>query len=158
MRVATRFNTGDQSWDWGHKQFRGANTPYGALITYWLGTKPAADSLVKVEILKNGTVIRTLKRPSAAQGFNRVTWDLRMDPPKFLTDMNPDSAEAGDWRSRPVGPQVLPGQYVGPPDGRRPVAGAAAHGSHRSHVAGHDRGARRRSSTSRRACSTSSPP
>ena len=112
MRIATRYNTGDQSWDWGHKQFRGANTPYGALITYWLGTKPAADSLVKVEILKDGTVIRTLKRPSAGQGFNRVTWDLRMDPPKFLTDMNPDSAEAGDWRSRPVGPQVLPGQYV----------------------------------------------
>ena len=51
MRVATRFNTGDQSWDWGNKQFRGANTPYGAIITYWLGTKPSADSLVKVEIL-----------------------------------------------------------------------------------------------------------
>ena len=112
MRVATRFNTGDQSWDWGNKQFRGANTPYGALITYWLGTKPAADSLVKLEILKGGTVIRTLKRPPAAQGFNRVAWDLRMDPPKFLTDMNPDSAEAGDWRARPVGPQVLPGQYA----------------------------------------------
>jgi len=112
MRVATRFNTGDQSWDWGHKQFRGVNTPYGALITYWLGTKPAADSMVKVEILQNGTVIRTLKRPSVAQGFNRVTWDLRMDPPKFLSDMNPDSAEAGDWRSRPIGPQVLPGQYA----------------------------------------------
>jgi photosystem II stability/assembly factor-like uncharacterized protein len=112
MRVATRFNTGDQSWDWGNKQYRGANTPYGALITYWLGAKPAADSLVKVEILKDGTVIRTLKRPSAGQGFNRMTWDLRMDPPKFLTDMNPDSAEAGDWRARPVGPQVLPGQYA----------------------------------------------
>jgi hypothetical protein len=112
MRVATRFNTGDQSWDWGNKQFRGANTPYGALVTYWLGTKPAADSLVKVEILKGGAVIRTLKRPTAAQGFNRITWDLRMDPPKYLTDMNPDSAEAGDWRARPVGPQVLPGQYA----------------------------------------------
>jgi hypothetical protein len=111
-RVATRYNTGDQSWDWGHKQFRGANAPYGAFITYWLGAKPAADSLVKVEILRNGSVIRTIKRPTAAQGFNRITWDLRMDPPKFLTDMNPDSAEAGDWRARPVGPQVLPGQYA----------------------------------------------
>jgi hypothetical protein len=111
MRVATRFNTGDQSWDWGHKQFRGDNTPYGALITYWLGTKPAADSMVKVEILKDGAVIRTLKRPTATYGFNRITWDLRMDPPKFLTDMNPDSAELGDWRNRPVGPQVLPGAY-----------------------------------------------
>lgn len=55
---------------------------------------------------------RTLKRTPAAAGFNRVAWDLRMDPPKFLTDMNPDSAEAGDWRARPVGPQVLPGAYA----------------------------------------------
>jgi hypothetical protein len=67
--------------------------------------------MVKVEILKDGAVIRTLKRPTATYGFNRITWDLRMDPPKFLTDMNPDSAESGDWRNRPVGPQVLPGAY-----------------------------------------------
>lgn len=112
MRTATRLNTGDQSWDWGNKQFRGTNAAYGALITYWLAAKPAADSLVRVEILKDGAVIRTLKRAPAAQGFNRVTWDLRMDPPMFLTDMNPDSAESGDWRSRPVGPQVLPGTYA----------------------------------------------
>jgi len=112
LRAATRFNTGDQSWDWGNKQFRGDNAPYGAVVTYWLGTKPAADSLVKVEILKDGAVIRTIKRPTATPGFNRVTWDLRMDPPKFLSDMNPDTADAADWRGRPVGPQVLPGQYA----------------------------------------------
>ncbi len=112
MRAALRFNQGDQKWNWGNKQFRGANTPYGALITYWLKTKPAADSLVKVDILMNGSVIRSLRKPSANEGFNRVAWDLRMDAPKVLSDMPGDSAEPGDWRGRPIGPQVLPGQYA----------------------------------------------
>jgi photosystem II stability/assembly factor-like uncharacterized protein len=112
MRVTTRFNQGDQTWNWGNQQFRGANAPYGAIITYWLKAKPAADSLVKVEILQDGRVIRALRRPAAAAGFNRATWDLRMDAPRVLSDMPGDSAEPGDWRGRPMGPQVLPGQYV----------------------------------------------
>ena len=112
LRPAVRYNQGDQQWNWGNKQFRGTNAPYGAIITYWMAAKPAADSLVKVEIMKDGAVIRTIKRPSATVGFNRVTWDLRMDAPKALSDMPGDSAEPGDGRSRPVGPQVLPGQYA----------------------------------------------
>ncbi|MCC7322945.1 MAG: hypothetical protein IT358_03920, partial [Gemmatimonadaceae bacterium] len=122
MRAAVRYNQGDQQWNYGNKQFRGQNAPYGAVITYWLGTKPAADSLVKVEILKDGSVIRTLKRPTADAGFNRINWDLRMDAPKVLSDMPADSADPGDWRSRPMGPQVLPGQYAV----RLTVSGAAS--------------------------------
>ncbi|MCC6318898.1 MAG: glycosyl hydrolase [Gemmatimonadaceae bacterium] len=110
-RVATRFNQGDQKWNWGNKQFRGANTPYGALVTYWLGAKPA-DSALRIEVLQEGRVIRTLRRPTTNQGFNRVAWDLRMDAPKVLSDMPADSSDPGDWRGRPVGPQVLPGQYA----------------------------------------------
>jgi photosystem II stability/assembly factor-like uncharacterized protein len=121
MRPAVRFNQGDQSWNWGTKQFRGTNAPYGAIITYWLKAKPAADSLVKIEVLQDGRVIRTLKKPTADQGFNRAAWDLRLDAPKFLTDMAPDSAEPGDWRARPLGAQVLPGQYAV----RLTVAGAS---------------------------------
>ncbi|MFN8580778.1 MAG: hypothetical protein U0163_07375 [Gemmatimonadaceae bacterium] len=112
MRVATRYNQGDQSWNYGAKQYRGTNAAYGAIITYWLRDKASADSLVRVEIVQNGTVIRRLKRVPTDAGFNRVTWDLRMEPPKVLSDMPADSAEGGDWRSRPVGPQVLPGQYA----------------------------------------------
>jgi photosystem II stability/assembly factor-like uncharacterized protein len=111
-RAATRYNTGGDAWNWGSQSFKGTNAPYGAQLTYWLGAKPAADSLVKVEILQNGSVIRTLKKPSAKEGFNRATWDLRYEAPKFLTDMWPDSAEPGDWRGRPQGPQALPGQYA----------------------------------------------
>lgn len=112
LRPAVRYNQGDQQWNWGNKQFRGQNAPYGAIITYWLGRKPSADSAVRLEIVQNGTVIRTIRRPAAATGFNRMTWDLRMDPPKVLSDMPADSAEPGDWRARPMGAQVLPGPYV----------------------------------------------
>ena len=112
LRAALRYNTGGGEWSWGSQAFRGTNAPYGAPITYWLKDKPAADSLVKVEILANGSVIRALKKPSATMGFNRVTWDLRHEPPKMLSDMPGDSAEPGDWRARPVGPQALPGQYA----------------------------------------------
>ncbi len=112
MRGAVRYNQGDQQWNWGNKQFRGQNAPYGAIITYWLGRKPSSDSAVRLEVLQNGSVIRTIKRPTAATGFNRMTWDLRTDPPKVLSDMPADSAEPGDWRARPMGAQVLPGQYA----------------------------------------------
>lgn len=112
LRQATRVNTGGGEWSWGSLAFKGKNAEYGATISYWLKDKLAADSLVKLEVLRDGAVIRTLKKPSAAQGFNRVTWDLRYDAPKVLSDMPADSPEAGDWRSRPVGAQALPGTYA----------------------------------------------
>ena len=112
LRTTTRYNTGGGEWQWGNQAYRGANAPYGAPLTYWLKDKPAADSLVKLEILSNGAVIRVIKKPSATAGFNRVTWDLRYEPPKGLSDMPGDSAEPGDWRARPSGPQALPGAYV----------------------------------------------
>ena len=111
-RAAVRYNQGDQSWNWGNKHFRGQNAPYGALVTYWLGSKLASDSLVKLEVVQNGTVIRRIKKPSFDAGFNRVTWDLRMDPPRVLSDMPADTSDPSDWRARPMGPQVLPGQYA----------------------------------------------
>ena len=111
VRTATRYNTGGGEWQWGSQAFRGTNAPYGAAFTYWLKDK-VADSAVKVEILSGTTVIRTLKKATGGAGFNRMTWDLRHETPKVLSDMIPDSAEAGDWRARPVGAQALPGQYV----------------------------------------------
>ena len=112
LRPATRYNTGGGEWSWGNQAYKGTNTPYGAAITYWIKDKPAADSLVKVEIFLNGQVIRTLKKPSASAGFNRVTWDLRYEAPKALSDMPGDSAEPGDWRGRPMGAQALPGAFA----------------------------------------------
>ena len=112
MRAAVRYNQGDQSWNYGNKQFRGQNAPYGATLTYWLASKLASDSMLKLEVVHNGAVIRTLKKPSVNSGFNRMGWDLRMDAPKILSDMPADTADPIESRGRPMGPQVMPGQYA----------------------------------------------
>lgn len=109
MRVATRFNLGDQSLNFGHKQYRGQNAAYGALITYWLAR---SDSSVTVEILKDGQVIRQLRKPPVAAGFNRTTWDLRMAPSLALSETPADSADEDGARGRVPGAQVLPGSYT----------------------------------------------
>jgi photosystem II stability/assembly factor-like uncharacterized protein len=112
MRTATRFTARDVKFAWGQKWFRAPNPPYGAIITYRLAEKLAHDSLLRLDVLKDGQVIRTVRRAPREAGFNRVAWDLRMDPPRAAPDVPPDSVDPGDWRPRPVGPQVLPGRYV----------------------------------------------
>ncbi|WP_396218884.1 WD40/YVTN/BNR-like repeat-containing protein [Gemmatimonas sp.] len=116
MRAAMRYNTGEQSFNYGHKQYRGQNAQYGALITYWLTkgseAKTSADSTVRIEILKDGAVIRRLRKVSASVGFNRVAWDLRMAPSLALSDTPADSLDEEGARGRVPGPQVLPGTYT----------------------------------------------
>jgi photosystem II stability/assembly factor-like uncharacterized protein len=109
MRTATRYNMGDQSLNFGHKQYRGQNAQYGALITYWMAK---ADTGVKVEILKDGAVIRRLRKVPGTAGFNRIAWDLRMAPSLALSDTPADSADADGARGRVPGAQVLPGTYT----------------------------------------------
>ena len=112
MRTATRFTSRDVKFTWGQKWMKGANPAYGAIITYRLPEKVAAESLLSLQVLKDGQVIRTIKRAPRAEGFNRIAWDLRMDPPTAAPDIHPDSLDAGEWGPRAQGPQVLPGQYV----------------------------------------------
>ena len=109
LRAALRYNTGEQSMNYGQKQYRGQNTPYGALITYWLA---APDSTVTVQILQGTTVIRTLRKAPRAAGFNRIAWDLRMDPSLALSDTPVDSVNEEGARGRIPGAQVLPGTYT----------------------------------------------
>jgi len=116
MRAAMRYNTGEQSFNYGHKQYRGQNAQYGALITYWLAkgsdAKVPADSAVRIEILKDGAVIRRLRKVGASAGFNRVAWDLRMAPSLALSDTPADSLDEDGARGRVPGAQVLPGTYT----------------------------------------------
>ncbi|MEN9507961.1 MAG: hypothetical protein RLZZ621_524, partial [Gemmatimonadota bacterium] len=109
MRAATRFNTGEQSMNYGAKQYRGQNAPYGALITYWLAK---ADNTVRVDILKDGAVIRRIRKPATAAGFNRITWDLRTESSLALSDTPADSMDSDGARGRVPGAQVLPGTYT----------------------------------------------
>jgi len=117
----------------GHAEFRGANRPYGALITYSLNVeglphpkeeierqrkaaqpqaaaaeregRPERGPQVSIEISDaDGEVIRRIEAP-AKLGVNRVAWDLRRDGFKRPRgDEEPSFFEPG-------GPEVLPGTY-----------------------------------------------
>jgi photosystem II stability/assembly factor-like uncharacterized protein len=103
----------------GNMEFQGQNRPYGALITYSIRTpaveasesgppEVSADSAdkkeIEISILDNqGEVIRTIKGPRE-EGLNRVSWDLRREPFKSLSDPFEGFFPAS-------GPLVLPGTY-----------------------------------------------
>jgi photosystem II stability/assembly factor-like uncharacterized protein len=120
----------------GHGEFRGENRAYGALLTFSLGdetlTLPdvtsgplrpkrppaerpaqgAADKpttpKAKVEILDAaGQVVRKLE-PEVKRGLNRVAWDLRRKGWKQPQRRDRREGEDDD----PVGPEVMPGDYV----------------------------------------------
>ncbi len=82
----------------GHADMEGAEEPEE-------GKKPAADE-VKIEILQDGEVIRTLKGPAKA-GLNRTTWGLDRKGMRFpsRSKPRPDAEEPG-------GIPVLPGEYT----------------------------------------------
>lgn len=66
---ATRFGIGD-------KTYTAPNPTYGAFITYNL----RAAGPTKIEILDSkGALVRELKDPPGAQGWNRIAWDLRYE-------------------------------------------------------------------------------
>ena len=78
------------------------NPEYGATITYYLGQ---AGNEAELTISADGEPVRTLKGP-AEQGFNRLAWDLRMEPPYV-----PESTARFGFIGPPLGPTVLPGEY-----------------------------------------------
>jgi photosystem II stability/assembly factor-like uncharacterized protein len=76
-RPATEWRVVNRSGFTGHKQFFGPNPQNGALITYYLKSKPAEKEKVKLTVTnKEGKVIREIDGTGDA-GVNRVTWDLR---------------------------------------------------------------------------------
>jgi photosystem II stability/assembly factor-like uncharacterized protein len=89
----------------GDMIFLGENPPLAAFISYTVKTKP--DSVRIVINDAAGARVREIKgdtakasRPSA--GFNRASWDLRIEP---LPEVKGGRGEIG-------GPLVLPGSYV----------------------------------------------
>jgi hypothetical protein len=105
----------------------GDNPPKGAVIDYFLKTKPAAKEEITLEILdSSGKVLRKLsnhkkekfeqpqewpdREPPAellpdAAGMNRFAWDLRVEDPRQI----PGAFYSDDG---PRGPVVSPGSYV----------------------------------------------
>jgi photosystem II stability/assembly factor-like uncharacterized protein len=105
----------------------GDNPPRGAVIDYFLKTKPPAEEKLTLEILDaQGKVLRTLsnhkkekfeqpaewpdREPPAdllpdAAGMNRFAWDLRVEDPQQI----PGAFYADEG---PRGPVVTPGAYL----------------------------------------------
>ena len=111
------------------------NPPEGALIYYYLGTKPVGE--VTLDVLDaSGAVVRHLSsapvppvaeaaRPPepnfwlavpqplpTALGVNRATWDLRYDAPPAFSHSFEINANPGLTPPTPDGPLALPGTYT----------------------------------------------
>jgi photosystem II stability/assembly factor-like uncharacterized protein len=95
---------GNGGWVDGDAKFTGENPPGGAVITYYQRTRHLFGQL-KLEILDpEGKVIDTLPA-SKRRGLNRVSWSMRVAPPR-----TPRAASvAGNALE---GPRVLPGTYT----------------------------------------------
>ena len=87
----------------GDALFIGENPPNGAVITYYLRARHVYGPL-KLEILDPaGAVVDTIT-PTKHRGINRVTWNMRVKPPRV-----PRAAQIAF--SSTQGPRVVPGTY-----------------------------------------------
>jgi photosystem II stability/assembly factor-like uncharacterized protein len=76
-RPAIDWRIANRGGSTGHKIFLGPNPPNGALIQYYLKTKPEEKERVRITITdKDGKTVRDLPGTKEA-GINRVVWDLR---------------------------------------------------------------------------------
>jgi len=111
-RSFTRYGISDARWV-------ADNPPYGAIIDYYLTEVPADTDAqntdekekdwLRLEIVAaDGKVIRTIKDAPAKRGSNRVSWDLRMDPPTYRSDEQEPALFGGPTE----GAEVLPGSYT----------------------------------------------
>jgi photosystem II stability/assembly factor-like uncharacterized protein len=95
---------GDGGSPGGDAAFVGANPSGGAVITYYLRRRNIYGP-IKLEVLgPDGKVLDTIA-PQNRRGVNRVTWSMRLKPPRV-----PRAAEVAFQASR--GPRVVPGVYT----------------------------------------------
>ncbi len=96
--------SGSGGWANGDAVFVGQNPTDEAVITYYQRRRHIFGDL-KIEVLdRNGTVLGTIPS-SKRRGLNRVTWPMRLDPPKTP----PAASIAGGTF---YGPRVMPGEYT----------------------------------------------
>ncbi len=109
-RAALRHTTRMTRYGVAEKAFAGANPPYGALLTYYLKTKPDEKTKVRFQILDaSGKMISEIENVAKEQGLNRVNWNLRYGGPQVR---RPPTDEETQFTGGPRGPQVLPGTYM----------------------------------------------
>jgi len=96
-----------QAW-YGAGQYFAPNPDFGAAVEYYLRDGSKDEVRVTVSDAR-GNPVRSLKGGGRA-GLNRVSWDLRLEPP--LADGARDAPAAGGFGATAQGPLVLPGVYA----------------------------------------------
>lgn len=106
-RPAVAWRIANHKGDNGARFFVAQNPPDGALVSYFLKSKPGDKDKVEV-VVKDaaGAVVRKLEGPKAL-GLNRVAWDLRTEAP-----VTPEPGAGGGFGGPPRGPLVDPGKYT----------------------------------------------
>jgi photosystem II stability/assembly factor-like uncharacterized protein len=113
IRPAVSWRMYQNSWFTGQQVFAGPNPPYGALIDFYLKSKPAKDEKVKITVLDSaGKVVREIDDAKAEAGINRTNWDLRYNPPVKPTAEQLEAQEQGFFFGGSRGPLVEPGAYT----------------------------------------------
>jgi photosystem II stability/assembly factor-like uncharacterized protein len=113
----------------------GQNPPDGAIVYYWLGTRPAGAVTLEIRDASGKLVrryssadtpapvdpddlnvpmywIRPPRVLSETAGMHRFIWDLRKAPPKSVSENYPIAAIPHDTPRVPQGVLVLPGRYT----------------------------------------------
>ncbi len=91
-------------WTEGDAKFSGPSAPGGAVISYYQRTRHLFGP-IRIEILDAAGEVVDIIPASKRRGINRVTWSMRVPPPRV-----PKGAQAAFNASQ--GPRVLPGIYT----------------------------------------------
>jgi photosystem II stability/assembly factor-like uncharacterized protein len=92
--------------------FQGANPPQGAIIDFWLKSKPADMKDVKITITRNDQLLATLHPGPLEAGMNRIVWNMRADRPVPPTPQEIQQAERN--AAQGGGPPNFSGALVDP--------------------------------------------
>ncbi|MDQ2971557.1 MAG: sialidase [Pseudomonadota bacterium] len=103
-RPVTQRIQGFGGWPEGDASFTGPNPPDGAVITYYQKSRHLFGKLKLQVYDANGKLIDTMPG-SVRRGINRVTWDMRVKPPRV-----PPAAQVAFNSAQ--GPRVVPGTYT----------------------------------------------
>jgi photosystem II stability/assembly factor-like uncharacterized protein len=110
VRPALRFSRMMTRYGIGDKPYAGQNPPYGALITYYLKSKPDDKATFKMQVFDaKGKLISDIQKPSKEPGLNRAVWDLRFGGAQVR---RPPNDEEPNFTGAPRGPAVVPGVYT----------------------------------------------
>ena len=96
--------SGGGGWANGDAEFAGPNPTDEAVITYYQKKRHIFGDL-KIEVFDAGGKMLGTIPSSKRRGLNRVTWPMRIKPPKV-----PQAASAAFGAS--IGPRLLPGSYT----------------------------------------------